>query len=417
MSRRKNESPEIEKRKQETGDKLMTEKKMDERLKSNMKLVLFIFSLILCLWLIKMLFPIITLIIIALLIVYLIEPLVGLLSKIRIPEPLAAVIVFIIFFLSLLLLIYLIPPLIFKELSQLAGYLATDFKQYIYFILEQLKRLDLLYNTTFSQTITASILSFLESLPLHIMRWLGNITTFKIPLLNELWLLFTLFFLILFLLLDIDHIKATIVTLFPPSYHDEVLNVINIIDSKVGAYLRGNVLRCTIVGVATGFGLHFLGMPFALLFGIIAGILNVIHNIGPVLAAVPAVLISLTPNTPHPLLVIGLYLLIQTIDPFILTPVLLGKAVDLRPITVIIAILCGAKLMGLLGLIIAIPFTAVLKVLINQYYLKKTGIEVVKDKTDIIIKEKIIGAKNKMNKTKKDKTKGHKTLDPSSKKK
>jgi predicted PurR-regulated permease PerM len=368
---------------------------MDERLKSNMKLVLFIFSLILCVWLIKMLFPIITLIIIALLIVYLIEPLVGWLCKVRIPESLAAVIVFVIFFLFLLLLIYFIPPLIFKELSQLAGYLATDFKQYIYFILEQLKRLDLIYNTAITQTITTGILTFLEDLPLLIMRWLGNIATFKVPFLSELWLVFALFFLILFLLLDIDKIKATIVTFFPQSYHHEVLNVINIIDAKVGAYLRGNVLRCTIVGIATGLGLYFLGMPFALLFGIIAGLLNVIHNIGPVLAAVPAVLISLTPDTPHPLLVIGLYLVIQTIDPFILTPFLLGKAVDLRPITVIIAILCGAKLMGLLGLVIAIPFTAVLKVLINQYYLKKEETGDRKQRVKQKIKDKKLKTKDK----------------------
>jgi predicted PurR-regulated permease PerM len=354
---------------------------MDERLKTNIKIVLFISFLILCVLLIKMLLPVISVVIIALLIVYLIGPLVGLLCHGRVPQPLAAVIVFCLFLCFIFLLFYFIPPLIFRELRQLAGYIATDFSQYVLFLFEQLEQLDLVYGTTISQTVTSFLISLLESLPPLILRWLANVSTFKIPFLSELWLFLALFFLVFFLLLDIEHVKANLVTFFPLRYHKEVLHVISVIDAKVGAYLRGNVIRCSLVGVATGLGLHFLGMPFALLFGIIAGVLNVIHNIGPILAAIPAVLISLTPGTTHPLLVIGLYLLIQTIDPFILTPILLGKAVDLRPITVIIAILCGAKLMGLLGLVIAIPLTAVFKVLLNHYYLKKIGIEIVEDET------------------------------------
>jgi predicted PurR-regulated permease PerM len=171
--------------------------------------------------------------------------------------------------------------------------------------------------------------------------------------------------------LDFEGVKTTIVRLFPPKYQKEAVHVISVIDREAGAYLRGNLIRCSVVGLTTWLGLSLLGMPFALILGITAGLLNIIYNIGPFMAAIPAVLISFTPGTPHPLLVIALYIIIQMIDPFILTPFLMGKAVDLRPITVVIAILCGARLMGLLGIIIAIPLTAIVKVLLNHYYLQK----------------------------------------------
>ncbi len=352
---------------------------MDEQLKSNLKLISFIFFLILCIWLIKMLFPVITLLIIALLIVYLLAPLVNFLANFHIPQPVAAVLVFILFILLILLLFYLIPPVIFREIRQLASYIATDFRQYIALFFAEMEQLDLLYELDLSQTITSAIISAIESIPFFLIRWLNRVSTFNIPFLSELWSLAGLFFLVFFLLLDLDRIKATIVKLFPPGYHNEVLHVISVIDAKVGAYLRGNVVRCSLVGIITGVGLSILGMPFAILLGITAGLLNIIHNIGPFLAAIPAVLLSLTPGTPHPLLIIVLYLIIQTIDPFVLTPLLLGKAVDLRPITVVVAVLCGATLMGVLGLILAIPVTAIAKVLLNHYYVKNLGIEIVEE--------------------------------------
>ncbi len=352
---------------------------MDNNLKSNIKLVLFIFGLILFLWALKILFPVITLVIIALFIVYLVSPLVTLLGRLRIPHPLAAVTVFILFLFVIGGIFYFIPPMIYREIRQLAGYISTDFRQYFIMLSTRLEELDILYDLTISQTIYSSLMEFIESIPMILISWINRISTFKIPFLSELWSLVGLFFLTFFLLLDIEKVKASIVSLFPPNYHHEVLHVIGIIDSKVGAYLRGNVIRCSIVGVFTGLGLTWIGMPFAVTLGITAGLLNIIHNIGPLLAAIPAVLLSLTPGTPHPLMVASLYLIIQTVDPFILTPFLLGKAVDLRPITVIIALLSGARLMGLLGIILSIPVTAILKVLIHHYYIKKMGIEILEE--------------------------------------
>ncbi len=361
---------------------------MDERFNSHLKLVLFAALLLLGIWLLKLIFPVITLIIIALLIVYLIGPLVTILeTKLRIHQPVGAALVFALFLLLIFLIFYLIPPMIFRETQELAGYIATDFRHHLILFFRQLESLEFLEEVEIIQdleiaaTLKSTIIGFIEQIPTYLRGWLAEVSTYRIPFLREIWSLLGLLFLIFFLLLDINNVKSTFVNVFPRRYRQEVLHVISITDAKVGAYLRGNVVRCTIVGVFTWLGLYLMGMPFAFTLGVIAGLLNVIHNIGPFLASLPAILISFTPGTPHPLLVIALYLVIQTVDPFILTPVLLGKAVDLRPITIIIAVLVGASLMGLLGIILSIPVTAILKVILHHYYIKRIGIEVMEEGT------------------------------------
>lgn len=141
----------------------------------------------------------------------------------------------------------------------------------------------------------------------------------------------------------------------------------------MGAYLRGNLIRCGIVGILTGLGLFFLGMPFSFVLGLMAGVFNIIYYIGPYLAAIPAVILSFSLNTPHPVVVIFLYIAVQTIDGFVLSPVLLGKAVDLQPFTVIVSLMIGGVLLGILGLVIAVPTAGTLKVIIQRYYLKEKG--------------------------------------------
>ena len=135
--------------------------------------------------------------------------------------------------------------------------------------------------------------------------------------------------------------------------------------------MRGHLVRCTLVGIASWLGLSIMGMPFALMLGVLVGVSNLIPYIGPYLAAVPAIAIALSKSLALTIMVIILYAVIEIIDSFVLTPMLLGKAVDLHPFSVIVAILVGGRLFGFLGIILAIPITATVKVLFNYYYLQK----------------------------------------------
>lgn len=186
---------------------------------------------------------------------------------------------------------------------------------------------------------------------------------------TQVWVAMAMVFLVFYLVQDLEKVKQNLTLLFPQIYKENIVHLLSTIDAKVGAYIRGTLMKCLFVGLLTWLGLTLLGMPFALMLGILAGTLNIILYIGPVVAAIPALLISIMPTTPNIFLVLLIYILVQILDAFVFTPVFLGKATDLSPLTVIIIVLIGGQLMGLLGIILAIPITATLKVLLVHYYL------------------------------------------------
>lgn len=321
-------------------------------------------------WLLIRMIPVITLFLIAILIVYAISPLMNFLIKKKVPSFLAAISTFSIILFSLGALFYLFFPGMIRELSQLIVYLSNDFMPTVLILLQHLQALDERFNLRLYLNLSEYVSTFLDQIPAHLQELLRNLSSFSWALVSRIWYLFVLAFVIFYLLLGFDSAKQQLTSLFPRVYHKEIGHILGIIDEKVGAYIRGTIVRCIIVGILTGTILYLTGMPFSLMLGVLAGLLNIIVYIGPVIAAVPALLLSLVPDTPHFLWILGVYIVVQLIDAFILTPFLLGKAVDLNPLTIIAVILISARLAGVLGIIIAIPVAAILKVLIHHYYLK-----------------------------------------------
>ena len=138
---------------------------------------------------------------------------------------------------------------------------------------------------------------FISEIPSYTQSLLNHLTTFFMKLFSRIWIGFALVFLVFYLVQDIEKAKANLTLLFPRIYQHEVARVLGLIDQKVGAYIRGTILKCAFVGLFTWVGLLILGMPFSLIFGLLAGVLNIILYIGPVLAALPALLLSLVPGT------------------------------------------------------------------------------------------------------------------------
>ncbi|NLJ33313.1 MAG: AI-2E family transporter [Firmicutes bacterium] len=305
------------------------------------------------------------LVIIAFLIVYSISPGVDYLSRCKGMSRLGAVtIVYVSFLLLLFLLLYLVIPIIISELRDLALHLP----QYSPYLAPYLKSLG---ETLSRPEIVDFALDFLQQLPRTLQQILNRITNFTVAVVSRLSEIAIVLFMVFYLLRDLEDIKGSVVYYLPRPWRKEAIHVLGVIDTKVGAYLRGNVARCALVGVATGLGLYLLGMPFTLMLGVLAGVLNLIVYIGPYLAAIPALLIALSQSPRYALIIALLYIAVQTADAFLLTPLLLGKAVDLHPLSVIVAILIGGRLLGILGVLLAIPLAATIKVLFSYYYLQK----------------------------------------------
>ena len=134
--------------------------------------------------------------------------------------------------------------------------------------------------------------------------------------------------------------------------------------------LVGQLAAMIVVGVLTTAGLLLLGVPLGLLFGVLAGVLEFVPTIGPLISAVPAVLLALTQDTSTAVYVVLLYAVIQVVEGNVLTPLVLQRAVDLPPVLTIISLVVLGTLFGFLGLLLATPLLATILVVVKMLYVQ-----------------------------------------------
>ncbi|HQS17112.1 AI-2E family transporter [Reyranella sp.] len=162
--------------------------------------------------------------------------------------------------------------------------------------------------------------------------------------------------------------RTGLVALTAPSLRPRARQVLSRMAQTLRDWLAAQLLAMAVVGVLTALGLWLLGIPLALLLGLIAALLAFIPNIGPVLAAVPAVLLAVPQGTTVVLLVISVYLAVQTIESYVIVPLIQQEKISLPPALVLGTQLLMGVLFGLLGLALATPLTAILVTLTRETY-------------------------------------------------
>ena len=170
-----------------------------------------------------------------------------------------------------------------------------------------------------------------------------------------------------YLLLERESIKRNIHIFFPHLPQQRVYSLSYKIEEKLGAWVRGQALLMVIIGVTTYIGLTILGVEFALPLAVIAGLLEIVPIIGPIVSVIPAVLVAFIQSPILAVGVVALYLLIQQLENTIIVPKLMEKAVGLSPLLIIFALLVGGSLFGLLGAIIAVPAAAIGHVIFEDF--------------------------------------------------
>jgi HAD superfamily hydrolase (TIGR01509 family) len=181
-----------------------------------------------------------------------------------------------------------------------------------------------------------------------------------------------------YLLTDADRLGSSWKTIVPPAYHDEIGKLIARVNRTWNAFLRGQLVLCTTIGLLTFVATSALGLRFSIALGIIAGILEIIPSLGPTLAAIPAIVLALfqgssylpVSNLAVAIIVAGTYWAIQSIENNLLVPRIMGSTLNLHPAMVIIGVLVGITLGGILGALLASPILASLRHIMRYVYFK-----------------------------------------------
>lgn len=176
-----------------------------------------------------------------------------------------------------------------------------------------------------------------------------------------------------YMLKDQEEMSKHLVHIFPISIRTEVLTLWEDIDTVLTRFIRGNLLVASIVGLATSLGLAIIGLDFPVLFGLIAGITNIIPYFGPLIGALPALLFASLTSKKLVLYVILVTIVVQQLEANLISPKILGICTGLHPLLVIFALLAGGELWGVIGLLIAVPLAAVLKIIISYLFVKLTS--------------------------------------------
>jgi len=175
-------------------------------------------------------------------------------------------------------------------------------------------------------------------------------------------------FITFFLLIESRAIKKYLVSLVPNRYFEVSLNLLYRIDKQLGNYLGGLIVECLIIGTLSAIGLYFLNVRYFLFIGIVAGIVNVVPYLGPLIGSSLAIIVVLLERGTftNVIQVLVLFIAIRLIDDLLIIPGVISKVVKVHPVVVLIAILIGENLMGILGMILAIPIYEVFRIILKE---------------------------------------------------
>lgn len=322
-------------------------------------------SLLLFLYLAYIFIDIIVIITISLLIAMIFNPLVDLLEESGLPRLLSVFIVVISAGLFIALGIWILIP---KIMGQFNTILSTISQESIDNYSGQLE----IFFKKFVPFVNSSelVLKIQNLLTNSIYNFVNNLSTFISSLISLLTLFVIVPFMIFFFLKDKKTITKGIINIMPNRYFEVSYWVIRKISIQLGRFVRGWILDAFLVGFLSALGLSILGINNSVSIGVVAGIGHLIPYFGPIIGGIPAIIISVVQFGDLSMLpsIIVMFLIIYTIDNGFIQPNVFSKSTDFHPIVIIVLIIAGSSVLGVIGMLLAIPTATVVKTAAKEIY-------------------------------------------------
>ena len=311
------------------------------------KTIIFTVFFLLFLWFLYFIREIILVFFVALLIMAVLNPMATRLSRFKIPRVFSVLVVYLLaFFLIGVAVSGVVPPLADPS----AGF-AARLPEYVE---------NLGVAPVISEQIVKELVSQFGALP-------GQLAKITFSLFSNILGVLTVLFIALYMLLARDKLDDHMGAFFGADQVKKAGRIIDDLERRLGGWARGQLTLMVLVGLMTYVGLRLLNIPFSLPLAILAGILEIVPYIGPIIAAIPLVLIGFGSSLVTGLAAAALALLVQQFENYLFVPKVMEKSVGVSPIITLLALGVGLKVAGIVGVLISVPVVITLQVLLKEF--------------------------------------------------
>ncbi len=299
---------------------------------------------------------------------YLLNPLVHKMMEYKISRLWSVTILYITIFGIISIASITITPRVTEEIKNLIEVLPKYTKRANTFINNMYQKYSLSMSSLPPEFIGVDVAlrDHLNKLQMHIIDFLRGATEKGLSFFSSIVSIILIPIYSFYFLKDTNFFRKKLLIMIPKTMRNEVIYISKDVNKIISKFIRGQFIIAAIVGIMSIIMLITLDVEFAFLIGIIAGVTNIIPYFGPIIGAVPGVIIALLDNPIKAFWVIVGFFIIQQIESVFLSPKIVGDSVGLHPVFVIIALLIGGQILGIAGLIFAIPIAASIKIIFNH---------------------------------------------------
>jgi predicted PurR-regulated permease PerM len=323
-------------------------------------------GLVLALWLFH---PVLSPFVVGFAVAYLLNPLVEKLERRHIPRWLSALFILGIFFILMILGLLIAIPLLIREMIDFVQLLPSLFIAGQEWMGNKLPMIDLPKSFDDVRDIDPEVISERLGSVLNIGKdILGNIFQSGLAVIGVISFMALMPIVAFYLLIDWKRVGRAIESLIPQKNAGRIKSMISDIDRGLSGFIRGQLMVCAILGMFYAIALSVMGLDYGFFIGIASGLLSIIPYVGSIFGLVASVGMAFYQfgGWEYPLIALAIFIAGQLVEGNYLTPKLVGDSVGLHPLWIIFALLAGGMLLGLLGMIIAVPVAAIIAVLIRH---------------------------------------------------
>lgn len=324
---------------------------MDKKIEISQRTIVFSVGFVILIWLLFFIRDILLQVFVALLIMSILNPTVTKLHKRKVPRAVSVLIVYI----AVLAVVVFAVAAILPPLVEQTSTFATNIPKYL---------AELSIPIFVVDEVTKELTSQLGKLPSQFLK-------IGVSVFSNIFNVLTVFILGLYLLLAREKFDQQFRSVMKKEHSETMARIIDQLEVKLGGWARGELVLMLLVGFATYLGLAILGVPYALPLALIAGLLEIVPNIGPFLAAIPAVLVGFGISPLTGVATAALGILVQQVENYLFVPKVMEKSVGVSPIITLLSLIIGFKLAGIPGALLSVPVTITFKVLLDELYLRK----------------------------------------------